>query len=34
MEEFQGNEAVEFRIFSLIDNTHPPATQLFDDSVM
>ena len=33
-QEFQGYEAVQLYIFSLVDDTHPAAAQLFDDAVV
>ena len=32
--EFEGNEAAELGIFSLIDHTHPTAAQPLDDAVV
>ena len=33
-QELEGNEAIELNIFSLIDNTHPTASELLEDAVM
>src|SRR6185369_1936919 len=33
-EELQGYEAVQSRILGLVNHTHPPSTQLFQDAVM
>jgi hypothetical protein len=32
--EFQGDETAEFAVLSLIDDTHPATTELFDNAVM
>jgi hypothetical protein len=29
-----GTDAIEFDVLSLVDNTHPSATQLFQEAVM
>ena len=33
-EEFQGNEPMEACVFGFINNTHPAATEFFDNTVM
>jgi hypothetical protein len=32
--EFECDRAIEFYVFGLVDNTHSPTTELFDDTVM
>jgi hypothetical protein len=32
-QEFQGDEAMELDIFSFVDDTHPAATEFFDDAI-
>ena len=33
-QELQGDKSVQGYVFSLVDHTHPPATQLLDDAVV
>jgi hypothetical protein len=33
-QELQRNKAVKPRILGFVDNTHTPATELFDDAIM
>jgi hypothetical protein len=33
-QEFQGDEASQIGVFSLVDDTHPTATELLDDAVV
>ena len=33
-QEFQGCEAMKLCVFGLVDDTHPPATDLLDDAVV
>ena len=32
--KFEGNETAKFRVLGLVHNTHPAATQLFDNAVV
>jgi hypothetical protein len=32
--KFEGNKAAETRVFSLVDNAHASAAELFDDAVV
>ena len=33
-QEFEGNEAVQAGVLSLVNHTHPATTELLDDAVM
>src|SRR5215469_3684678 len=33
-QKLEGNEAMQLQVLSLVDHTHPAATQLLDDAVM
>ena len=33
-EEFQGDEAIEARVFGFVDDAHSAAAEFFDDAVM
>ena len=33
-QEFQRDEAAKFGVFGLVDHTHPPAAEFFDDPVV